>query len=127
LQRREEEPRAGRGPQVLDLLAERGRSIAATLNPGNPGSAGAVQGLNEVIVIAKLPKKPADRLDVMPGDDLQILEHEGRITILKRVKGASRGVLSHIKIGRTVSDSASRDDAMAKAGRGAARKAVDAE
>jgi len=58
----------------------------------------------------------------MPGDDLQILEHEGRITILKRVKGASKGVLSHVKINRHVSDAESRDDAMAKAGRGAAKQ-----
>ncbi len=65
-----------------------------------------------------LPKELCDRLEVMPGDDLQILEHEGRITILKRSKGASRGVLSHIKINRGVSDSESRDDSMGKAGRG---------
>jgi hypothetical protein len=60
----------------------------------------------------------SDRLDVTHGDRLQILEHEGRITILKRSKGASRGVLSHIKINRGVSDSESRDDSMGKAGRG---------
>jgi AbrB family looped-hinge helix DNA binding protein len=69
-----------------------------------------------------LPKELCDRLKVEPGDDLQILEHEGRITILKRVKGASKGVLRHVKVNRQVSDAESRDDAMAKAGRGAARQ-----
>ncbi len=68
-----------------------------------------------------LPKELCDRLSVEPGDDLQILEHEGRITILKRSKGASKGVLSHVVVNPKVSDEQSRDDAMAKAGRGAPR------
>lgn len=70
-----------------------------------------------------LPKELCDRLQVLPGDDLQILEHDGKITILKRVKGASKGVLSHVKINRQVSDAESRDDAMEKAGRGATKPA----
>ena len=36
-----------------------------------------------------LPKELCDRLEVQPGDDLDILEYKGRITILKKVKGAS--------------------------------------
>jgi len=69
-----------------------------------------------------LPKDLCDRLALAVGDDLTILEHEGRITILKRTKGASKGVLSQAKINRDVTEAASRDDAMAKAGRGARSK-----
>lgn len=70
-----------------------------------------------------LPKELCERLAVLPGDELQILEHEGRITILKRVKGASKGLLKHVKVNRKVSDAQSRDDAMAKAGRGSSKSA----
>lgn len=69
-----------------------------------------------------LPKKLCDQLQVAPGDDLQILEYEGRITILKRAKGASGGVLGHVNFNRSVSDADSRDDAMTKAGRGGTKQ-----
>jgi bifunctional DNA-binding transcriptional regulator/antitoxin component of YhaV-PrlF toxin-antitoxin module len=69
-----------------------------------------------------LPKDLCDRLGLAIGNDLNILEHEGRITILKRTKGASKGVLSHVKINRDVTEAESRDDAMTKAGRGARSK-----
>jgi AbrB family looped-hinge helix DNA binding protein len=35
-----------------------------------------------------LPKELCDRLGVEPGDDLDILEHDGHITIIKKRKGA---------------------------------------
>ncbi|HXN15498.1 MAG TPA: AbrB/MazE/SpoVT family DNA-binding domain-containing protein [Usitatibacter sp.] len=44
-----------------------------------------------------LPKELCDRLRVEPGDDLDFLEHNGRITILKKRKGSSGGVLKHLK------------------------------
>lgn len=44
-----------------------------------------------------LPKELCDRIGVNPGDDLDILEHDGKITLLKMEKGASAGALSHIK------------------------------
>jgi hypothetical protein len=69
-----------------------------------------------------LPRKLCDRLALLPCDDLQILEHQGRITILKRTRGASKGVLSHLRIHRRVSDTDSRDGAIASAGRGSAKR-----
>lgn len=66
-----------------------------------------------------LPKDLCDRLAVVPGDDLDMLEHAGRITILKRAKGRSAGVLKHLKADRRYSDAESRDSAFAAAGRGA--------
>lgn len=66
-----------------------------------------------------LPKELCDRLAVAPGDDLDIVEHNGHITILKQAKGRSAGVLKHVKADRRYSEAASRDSAIADAGRGA--------
>ncbi len=64
-----------------------------------------------------LPKELCDRLAVGPGDDLDIVEHGGRITILKKAKGLSAGVLKHLKADRRYSEAESRDSAIAAAGR----------
>ena len=60
-----------------------------------------------------LPKELCDRLHVLSGDSLDILEHNGRITILKRAKGRSAGVLKHLKADRRFSDVESLQDALA--------------
>lgn len=44
-----------------------------------------------------IPKELCDRLHVHPGDELDFVEYEGRITIFKKRKGASAGVLKHHK------------------------------
>ncbi len=44
-----------------------------------------------------LPKEICDRLGVSPGDEVAILEHNGRITIVKKVRGVSAGVLKHVR------------------------------
>ena len=59
-----------------------------------------------------LPKELCDRLQVAPGDALEILEHQGRITILKQAKGKSAGVLRHLKADRRYSDEESLLDAL---------------
>ncbi|MDP1698661.1 MAG: AbrB/MazE/SpoVT family DNA-binding domain-containing protein [Xanthomonadaceae bacterium] len=64
-----------------------------------------------------LPKELCDRLAVAPGDDLDIVEHNGHITILKQAKGRSAGVLKHLKADSRYSDAASRDSAIAATGR----------
>ena len=51
-----------------------------------------------------LPKELCDRLRIEPGADLDILEHHGRITILKRVKGRSAGILKHLRVDTRVTD-----------------------
>lgn len=61
-----------------------------------------------------LPKELCDRLFVQPGDDLSFLEYEGRITIIKKVKGSSDGKLHHLKGNTKHSDSESLHDALAK-------------
>lgn len=60
-----------------------------------------------------LPKELCDRLRVSPGDALEILEHKGRITILKKLKGKSAGVLKHLRADRRYSDEESLHDALA--------------
>ncbi|MGF7191915.1 AbrB family looped-hinge helix DNA binding protein [Robbsia andropogonis] len=57
-----------------------------------------------------LPKALCERLLVQPGDNLVFLEHRGRITIVKKVKGGSDGILQHLK-----SDGASDDDSLQEA------------
>jgi AbrB family looped-hinge helix DNA binding protein len=51
-----------------------------------------------------LPKELCDRLGVQPGDDVIFLEHQGRITILKKAKGRTAGVLKHLKANPRFSD-----------------------
>lgn len=51
-----------------------------------------------------LPKELCDRLVVEPGDDLLFLEHQGRNTIIKKVKGSSKGVAKHLKANGHFSD-----------------------
>lgn len=61
-----------------------------------------------------LPKALCDRLGVRPGDHVDFLEHHGRITILKKVRGASAGVLRHLRAGGRLSDDESLQDALGR-------------
>ncbi len=61
-----------------------------------------------------LPKELCDRLFVQPGDDLTFLEHQGRITIIKKMKGSSDGALRHLKGSIKHSDRESLHDALTK-------------
>lgn len=61
-----------------------------------------------------LPKELCDRLIVQPGDDLSFLEFEGKITIIKKVKGSSDGVLGHIKPNKAYTDEQSLSGAVSK-------------
>lgn len=60
-----------------------------------------------------LPKELCDRLRVNPGDQVEFLEHNGRITILKKVRGASAAVLRHLQADTRYSDEASLRAALA--------------
>lgn len=60
-----------------------------------------------------LPKELCDRLRVTPGDDLAILEHQGRITIVKKAQGRSAGILKHLSGRGTGTDEESLLDAVA--------------
>jgi len=60
-----------------------------------------------------IPKDVCDRLHVQPGDELDIFEHEGRVTFIKKRKGASHGVLKHLKAERRYFDEESLIDTVA--------------
>src|SRR5437868_7484138 len=61
-----------------------------------------------------LPKELCDRLRVRPGDQVEFLEHNGRITILKKARGASAAVLGHLKADARYSDEESLRDVLAR-------------
>jgi len=61
-----------------------------------------------------LPKELCDRLRVRPGDRVDFLDHNGRITILKKTKGASAGVLKHLRADGRFSDDESLQDALGR-------------
>lgn len=59
-----------------------------------------------------LPKELCDRLRVGPGDALEVFEHKGRITILKKLRGSSAGALKLLKADRRFSDDESLHDTL---------------
>jgi AbrB family looped-hinge helix DNA binding protein len=59
-----------------------------------------------------LPKELCDRLRVGPGDQLEFLEHNGRITILKKARGSSAAVLKHLAADARFSDEESMRDTL---------------
>lgn len=61
-----------------------------------------------------LPKELCDRLIVQPGDDLSFLEFEGRITIIKKIRGSSDGILKHIKANKNYTDEQSLNGTVSK-------------
>ena len=70
-----------------------------------------------------LPKELCDRLQVRPGDQVEFLEHNGRITLLKKVKGASAGVLRGLKADTRFSDEESLRGALtSKHAKGTAKR-----
>lgn len=60
-----------------------------------------------------IPKDLCDRLHVQPGDDIDIVEHGGRVTLIKKRKGASRGVLKYLKADHRYTDEESLADSVA--------------
>ena len=60
-----------------------------------------------------VPKDLCDRLRIRAGDELDIFEHEGRVTLIKKRKGASDGVLRNLKGERGFSDEESLMDTVA--------------
>jgi bifunctional DNA-binding transcriptional regulator/antitoxin component of YhaV-PrlF toxin-antitoxin module len=83
-----------------------GITLPVTINPG--GSMAILSAKRQIT----LPKDLCDRLLVEPGDDLTFLEHGGCITIIKKVKGKSGGVLRHLKADPRYSEAQSLHDAV---------------
>lgn len=60
-----------------------------------------------------LPKTYCDQLGVEPGDFVEFFEHNGRLTIVKKEQGTSKGSLQHLKVKADISDNESLHDAIA--------------
>jgi AbrB family looped-hinge helix DNA binding protein len=60
-----------------------------------------------------IPKDLCEKADIQPGDLVEIFEHQGKVTVIKKQAGASAGVLKHLKPDATVSDEESLADALA--------------
>lgn len=61
-----------------------------------------------------IPKELCDRLHVKPGDDVDIFEHDERITLIKKRRSSSGGALKHLKADSSVAEEESLLDAVAK-------------
>jgi hypothetical protein len=50
---------------------------------------------------------------VQPGDEIDFIEHEGRVTFIEKWKGASNGALKHLKADNRYTDEESLLDTVA--------------
>ena len=59
-----------------------------------------------------LPKELCEKAQIAPGDYVEIYEHNGYLSVIKKFVGASGGSLRHLKAKRSISDEASMQDAI---------------
>ena len=59
-----------------------------------------------------LPKTLCDKTGIMPGDYVDILEFNGKLTVIKKLRGVSTGSLKHLKALQPITDAESRQDAL---------------
>ena len=59
-----------------------------------------------------IPKELCDKSGIQPGDLVEIVEYNGRVTVIKKQAGASAGVLKHLKGDASVTDEESLEDAL---------------
>lgn len=59
-----------------------------------------------------LPKTLCGQLDINPGDCIEFFEHQGRLTIVKKERGASKGSLQHLRAKANISDEESLRNAI---------------
>jgi len=51
-----------------------------------------------------LPAGHCDALGIKPGDQVEFFSTENGLTLVKKVSGAAKGMLAHIKINKDVTD-----------------------
>jgi len=59
-----------------------------------------------------LPKELCEKAQIAPGDYVEIYEHNGYLSVIKKFVGASVGSLKHLKAKSSISDEASMQDAI---------------
>lgn len=57
---------------------------------------------------------------IAPGDEIETFIFNGQITIIKKESGSAKGILSHIKVDRKLSDDQSLHSALDEKHKGAA-------
>ena len=51
-----------------------------------------------------LPKELCEKVGILPGNHVEIFEHNGKLTVIKQISGISSGCLKHLKSDSTMSD-----------------------
>lgn len=59
-----------------------------------------------------LPKELCIKAGIEPGNDVEIFEYNGMLTVVKQVSGASKGCLAHLKADDSISEKASLESAI---------------
>ena len=59
-----------------------------------------------------LPAHQCQRLGIKPGDEVDIFIADGKLTIIKKRKGAARGVLKGLATRKDMTDEESRQSAL---------------
>ena len=59
-----------------------------------------------------IPIDQCQAANIEPGDEIDTFIFNGQITIVKKVKGAAKGILNHIKSDKRMSDDQSLQDAL---------------
>ena len=59
-----------------------------------------------------LPASQCEELGIQPGDEVECFVADGKITIIKKIKGAAEGILSHVKPQVDISDEESLQSAL---------------
>ena len=60
-----------------------------------------------------IPIDLCQQAHIEPGDDIETFIYRGQITIVKKEKDAAKGILSHIRSNKKVTDEQSLDDSLA--------------
>ena len=59
-----------------------------------------------------IPAGQCEELGIQPGDEIDSFIVDGRITLIKKHKGAAKGVLKHVKAKQDISDDDSLQSAL---------------
>ncbi len=57
-----------------------------------------------------LPASQCNQLGIKPGDDIETFVADGRLTIVKKVKGSAQNLLQHVKGDPSITDQESLED-----------------
>lgn len=59
-----------------------------------------------------IPINLCEEAHIQPGDEVEMFIYDEQITIVKKVKGAAKGILNHVKFDKKMSDEQSLQSSM---------------